>query len=1613
MTRIFPVSVLLFLMLHVITPGSAQTFNGQGGLPVPPGAPGQTMGITTSIATVSGVGIIGAGCNNIDHITIDFTHTFVGDVALFLIAPTGQVLELSSGNGGAGDNFQITEFRDNTPLFITMGVPPYNGVFRPEGRQTSTTLPFPNTNPLGTYTFANTYNGLNADGDWTLLINDYVNFDVGVLNAWSITFNGGGGPPPTVDLGPDVTICLGEVTELVAEVDPDADFYLWNTGANSPTISVAPVVNTTYMVTVTNNGCMDADTINVVVNPNGVAANAGVDVAVCAGSSTTLNGSGGGAGATYTWSTGQNGQSITVNPGSTTTYTLTVTDGGCMGTDQVTVTVNTAPNANAGMDQTICAGETANLSASGGGAPNTYQWSTGQSGANINVSPLVTTTYTVTITVNGCPDTDMVEVEVNPLPTADAGASVSICTGESTTLSASSSGGGTFQWSTGQAGSDIEVSPLVTTTYTVTVTDANGCEDSDNVTVTVGDIDGSIFGDDEICKGASTVLVGLGGTHYEWSTGESGSNILVTPEATTTYTVTISQGMCEDIVSVVVIVDPLPVLDLTDDVTICEGESVTLTATGGDHYEWTNGATGSSITVNPLVTTSYTVVGYLGLCPLFVTTVVTVVPNVGIDLGPDLVICEGEIIDLTASGANGNETILWSTNESTISISDQPTVTTTYSVTVTNSGGCFDTDDVLVTVNTVPVANAGPNVFIMSGDVTTLTATGGGTYLWSTGETSNVITVNPASTTNYTVTVTLNNCTSTDEVTVFVNQVPAVDLGQDILICEGATATLNAAIPGPFNLQYAWSNGASDSVIQVAPVISTSYSVTVTDFASGFSSTDTIMVNVIPLLTGVPVITGLDTICLTGIETYTTNVIAGATSYFWTVSPGAQILSGQSTTSITVDWGLSGTAQLSLVVSNYCSPLPAEILNVFVEQPASAPLAINGPLDPCQAGTSVYSINDIPGETYQWSLSGSGIITSGQGTKEVTIDWNGSTGGDLCVTASNDCGSSIPYCVTVVTSTTPSLNAGNDITICGLKTNLNATGTGTWSVLSGPSVVQFSNEHSATPSVQVWLPGLFTFKYEYAENGCMASDTMTVEFFSEPWIQEESVECDNLNIAFTVSFEIVFGLPPYLVNGVSITGSTFVSAPILSGNNYSFQVTDAKGCVSTSLSGTWTCNCTSSAGTMDVTRIDACTDATVIAHYLGGSVPDGNDKLAFALHNGHPNGGILAWNSSPEFAFAPPMLPEVTYFISAVVGDEGPGGLPQLLDPCISISPGTPVVFHLPPMADAGADQIFNCDANHLEVHAIPSGNQQNLEYEWTPLAGGSIEGKTDSIIILAKGAGLYALAVLDVLSGCVTFDTTLIEGAFIDIHDLQLVSTLPRCAGECNGNITLSNTVSDWLFDFGNGQFVSSTSFDEACSGSIIVKVKDEFGCVADTTLVISSPLPVQVDLGPDVSIHYGDSISLTAQTFSDVEEFNWFDASACKSCSQINIQPLETGIYEVEITDESGCKAQDDITISVLVNEDFYIPNAFSPNHDQVNDLFFIPENRSVSSVNALDIFDRWGNLVFEIKNFIPGDPSASWDGSFHGLPANPGVYVYQLEAVLKNGKSIVLSGDLTLIR
>lgn len=352
-------------------------------------------------------------------------------------------------------------------------------------------------------------------------------------------------------------------------------------------------------------------------------------------------------------------------------------------------------------------------------------------------------------------------------------------------------------------------------TYTQTIT---AIDDTPNA---------AISGNNIICSGKSTTLTATGGGTYRWSTpgNPTSASITVSPTTTTTFSVTVtSANNCTAVAQITVTVNPIPVVNIQGNRTICLNQSTTLTATGGTTFAWSGGQNTASITVNPPSTTTYTVtVTNANGCTATSSATVTVnaLPNVNIT--GTTPICVGRSSTLTASGGTA---YVWSTGQTTATITVSPVSTQSYTVTVTNANTCTSTGTFNVVVNPLPIANVTGNNVVCQGISTTLTASGGTSYVWSTGQTSTAITVTPAVTTTYTVTVTNNNnCSSTASRTVTVNARPDANISGDTIICVGENTTLTATGGGT----YLWSTGQTTASITVTPAQNTTYTVTVTN----------------------------------------------------------------------------------------------------------------------------------------------------------------------------------------------------------------------------------------------------------------------------------------------------------------------------------------------------------------------------------------------------------------------------------------------------------------------------------------------------------------------------------------------------------------------------------------------------------------------------------------------------------------------------------------------------------------------------------------------------------------------------------------------------------------
>ena len=595
--------------------------------------------------------------------------------------------------------------------------------------------------------------------------------------------------------------CAGVATTLTAT---GGSTYSWSTNATTPSVSVSPTSTTTYTVTGTDaKGCSNTANATVTVNPlPNISVNSPT---VCSGSTAILAATGG---TTYTWSpSGAPGNSITVNaPASATpdTYTVTGTDAnGCSNTATSTVRLGTTLLASVN-NATICAGETAVLTATGG---SNYTWSNNATTPSVSVSPTNTTSYTVTVTNgSGCSGVATATVTVKTAPTIGLN-SPTVCAGTNATLIAT--GGSTYAWSTGASGNVITVNPTTTSGYTVTVTGSNGCTATASTVVTVNNLPNIGLNSATVCAGTNATLVATGGSTYAWSTGASGNVITVNPTTTSGYTVTVTGANgCSNTASTVVTVNALPNLNVSN-TAICAGTNATLTASGALSYLWNIGSTSNQIIVSPSTTTNYTVIGTDGNgCKATGTGTVVINPSVNLSVN-NPVICAGANATLFATGGTS---YMWNTGTMSSVLTVNPTTSTAYSVTATNSYGCSGTATALVTVNALPKVTV-PSVAICSGLNTTLLATGAVSYQWSTGATSNPIIVNPTTTTNYSVTgMDANGCSNTAVATVLVNTPPVIGVNSPT-ICAGTSATLTAT----GGTSYKWSTNATTPSVSVSP----------------------------------------------------------------------------------------------------------------------------------------------------------------------------------------------------------------------------------------------------------------------------------------------------------------------------------------------------------------------------------------------------------------------------------------------------------------------------------------------------------------------------------------------------------------------------------------------------------------------------------------------------------------------------------------------------------------------------------------------------------------------------------------------------------------------------
>ncbi|MBK8564678.1 MAG: gliding motility-associated C-terminal domain-containing protein [Saprospiraceae bacterium] len=203
---------------------------------------------------------------------------------------------------------------------------------------------------------------------------------------------------------------------------------------------------------------------------------------------------------------------------------------------------------------------------------------------------------------------------------------------------------------------------------------------------------------------------------------------------------------------------------------------------------------------------------------------------------------------------------------------------------------------------------------------------------------------------------------------------------------------------------------------------------------------------------------------------------------------------------------------------------------------------------------------------------------------------------------------------------------------------------------------------------------------------------------------------------------------------------------------------------------------------------------------------------------------------------------------------------------------------------------------------------------------------------------------------------------------------------------------------------------------GEYDINISDANGCSVNSTLIIEAPQQHFMELGDDLTLELGDSIQLVPQiSFAPVDSFQWRtnDPGAITKLEPW-VQPVGTSFFTLTIWDENGCPLEDKLTIVVNKELDIYAPTAFSPNGDGNNDRFTIfARKSSVRTIKRMQLFDRFGEKVFEQVAFNPNDEPMGWNGTFEGQAMNPGVFVWKAEIEFIDGRVEVLYGDVVLVR
>ncbi len=1377
------------------------------------------------------------------------------------------------------------------------------------------------------------------------------------------------------------------------------------------------------LIATTSHGCTDTVIQSIVMNPLPIV-DAGLNASLCKGSSITLTATGG---SSYVWSPGGNTSStITVAPILNTTYFVVATNSfGCTARDSVRITLLNLPIPNAGADKSVCAGGSVNLNATGGG---TYSWSPGNlTGANVSVTPNSTTNYFVTVTsINGCRATDTVNVLVNPLPTASAGPDQVICEGTTTLLIAS--GGATYLWQhNGATSAAVYVNPAINTSYIVTVTSAAGCSKKDTMNVSLNPTPVVNLNNAFFCTGYSTVLdAGNPGMSYEWiPTTETTQSIVASTPGIYQVVVTNSYG-CQGTGASTVIEGGNGLVSNPINVMACQGTITVLDAANiGSTYLWSTGAT--SQTINVINTGSYSVtVTDIGGCSATFTNnvIVNPLPVVNFVNSPSCLGNPTTLVDQTSLASGNILSWNWTLPNGGISNTQNPNYifpnAGTFPVTlvVTSGLGCVDSISKNVTISPLPIASFNATTVCLGAttlfaDNSTISSGLINIWNWNFGD-GHVANGNPASHTystpgNYVATLVVASaigCVDTVIASVNVNPMPLARFNAPE-VCDGDSMSFyNTTVINNGSISdIAWTFGDGATSTDVNPkhkyLYPGQYIVTLTvgsDQSCQNTFTDTVTVNNRP----VAAILSASTCNGTAANFIDNSTIGNGsiTNWYWSFGDGT----GSNSQHSSHVYSNSGVYAISLVATSDkgCSDTSfasSSIMNLPVAAFAISSSCFGNAMNFNDASTIASGSISM----WHWDFGDGAVSSSANPTH--TYAAIGTYPVTLVVTSNSGCSDTITQSINVYPVPVANFAASN---VC-LN---NQTEFYDQSQIVGGSAFTFlwtlgdgSIATSGTPVHTYAAAGSYNVTLVVSTPfGCLNTVTKPVAVYDLP-------------IASFVSGDVCLNSTSLFMDASSIGGGTITGWQWTLGDGNTSSAQNPSHFYGTPGTYPVTIEVTSNFG-CKVTALDSVQIFAPPTPMPTSGTDCVNNSISFADTASGPENIIVTYDwdfgggnasalANPSFVFTT----SGTHTVSLTTTNAS--GCSATRTVVVAVSP-LPVAGFLPSDPCANSATIFT------NTSTISSGSISG--YQWDFGDGSGISTITNPSYAYSQAGTYNVTLVAYSAAGCAD---TIVHTVIV--HPLPTANFLQVSAAGCgplvvqftDSSFITTGNVTAWFWDFGDGtsSVVQNPSHTYLTSGtySVTLTVTSDFGCQNSTTLsnvVTVYPGPT-AEFQPDPStqsILHPEFNFINQSTGALIYHWTFGDGG-----SSIQFEPnhvyADTGNYMVTlwVVNSYGCK--DTVKHPVRVEPEFHwwIPNAFSPNEDGVNDGFNVT---GISIVDVkLSIFNRWGDQIF----YSEGRNNRDWDGSVVGMPnkAQEGVYVYQVIVKDVWGYSHEKVGQVYLVR